>query len=33
LQRTPKGRVATPHAYSLLGISMPESAQKNLFVG
>ena len=32
LQRTPKGRIATPHAYSLLGMSMPENAQKNLFV-
>lgn len=31
LQRTSKGRVATPHAYSLLGTSMPEGAQKNLF--
>jgi Holliday junction DNA helicase RuvB len=31
LQRTPKGRVATRLAYSLLGMSMPESVQKNLF--
>ncbi|MDD5103281.1 MAG: Holliday junction branch migration DNA helicase RuvB [Candidatus Peribacteraceae bacterium] len=41
LQRTPKGRVATTHAYSLLGMPMPQSlasdvarpegAQKNLF--
>lgn len=31
LQRTPKGRVATPHAYNLLGIPMPEASQKNLF--
>ncbi len=30
LQRTPKGRVATPHAYSLLGASMPEGMQKSL---
>ena len=33
LQRTPKGRTVTPLAYSLLGITMPEGAQKNLFVG
>lgn len=32
LQRTPKGRIATPHAYSLLGITMPDGSQKNLFV-
>ncbi|MDD4628825.1 MAG: Holliday junction DNA helicase RuvB C-terminal domain-containing protein, partial [Candidatus Peribacteraceae bacterium] len=31
LQRTPKGRMVTPLSYSLLGITMPESAQKNLF--
>lgn len=32
LQRTPKGRTVTPLAYGLLGISIPESAQKNLFI-
>jgi len=31
LQRTPKGRIATSHAYSLLGIEMPAGLQKNLF--
>ncbi|OIO54707.1 Holliday junction DNA helicase RuvB [Candidatus Peregrinibacteria bacterium CG1_02_54_53] len=31
LQRTSKGRVATPHAFGLLGINMPEGMQKNLF--
>jgi len=32
LQRTPKGRIVTPHAYSLLGLAVPESVQKGLFV-
>lgn len=31
LQRTPKGRMATRHAFDLLGLSMPESVQKQLF--
>jgi Holliday junction DNA helicase RuvB len=31
LQRTPKGRVATQLAYRLLGLSIPEAVQKNLF--
>ncbi|MDD5623135.1 MAG: Holliday junction branch migration DNA helicase RuvB [Candidatus Peribacteraceae bacterium] len=31
LQRTSKGRVATQLAFSLLGMEMPEVAQKNLF--
>lgn len=31
LQRTPKGRTVTRLAYDLLGITLPEDAQKNLF--
>ena len=33
LQRTPKGRIVTPLAYHVLGMAVPESTQKNLFVG
>jgi len=31
LQRTPRGRVATRHAYAHLGLEMPSSAQQALF--
>jgi Holliday junction DNA helicase RuvB len=31
LQRTPRGRVATRHAYAHLGMEMPQSAQQALF--
>ena len=31
LQRTPRGRVATRHAYAHLGLDMPASAQQTLF--
>jgi Holliday junction DNA helicase RuvB len=31
LQRTPRGRVATRHAYAHLGMEIPQSAQQALF--
>jgi Holliday junction DNA helicase RuvB len=31
LQRTPRGRVATRHAYSHLGLETPRTAQASLF--
>ncbi|MGB7858981.1 MAG: Holliday junction DNA helicase RuvB C-terminal domain-containing protein, partial [Acidimicrobiia bacterium] len=30
IKRTPRGRVATPHAYAHLGIDLPENAQGSL---
>lgn len=32
LHRTPKGRVVTERAYDLLGLTIPESVQRNLFI-
>jgi Holliday junction DNA helicase RuvB len=31
LQRTPRGRIATRHAYAHLGLEVPRSAQQGLF--